>query len=362
MAYTTINKHTDYFNTLTYTGDGTSPKTITGVGFQPDWIWGKRRDDSAGHNLYDAVRGAGNNKNIQSNGNGVEGTGLPATFGYISAFATDGFTTTEGSTDNAYWNKNTATYVTWNWKAGGGQGSSNTDGTINTTYTSVNTTAGFSISKYTGTGSAGATVGHGLGVAPKMIIVKGLTYADVWIVGGDNLGGWNKEMYLNANDAVNTNNNAFNGVAPTSSVFTLGSGNATNKSGETYVAYCFVEKQGYSKFGSYAGNGSTDGNFLYTGFKPSFFIHKRSDTTGNWGLFDNKRSTTDGNNVINKWVNPDLSNAEGSSSSAMNIDFVSNGVKIREDNGDLNTNGGDYIYIAFGQSIVGSNNIPATAR
>ena len=187
MAYTTVNKSTDHFNTKLYTGNG-GTNAVTGVGFQPDLVWLKGRSYVDGHVLYDALRGT---NYIQSNTMGADssiGTGL-------SSLDSDGFTL--GSWSNI--NRNSENHVSWNWKANG-IGSSNTDGTINSTYTSANTTSGFSIVQYTGTGSAGATVGHGLGVAPKMIIVKGLSYADVWIVGGDNLGGWNKEMYLNAND------------------------------------------------------------------------------------------------------------------------------------------------------------------
>jgi len=348
MAYTTINKHTDYFNTKLYTGNASS-RTISGIGFQPDFTWSKNRGNDDNHYLYDAVRGA--TKYIISDSNVAESTASG-----ITAWNADGYTLGSSVGINA----NGITAVSWNWKAGGGAGSANTDGSINTTSTSVNTTAGFSISKYTGTGS-NATVGHGLGVAPKMILIKRLSANDNWIVYHNSLGG-TKNLYLDANNGEATRSDTFNNTAPTSSVFSLGSATGTNGSGQTYVAYCFAEKTGYSKFGSYSGNGNVNGNFLYTGMKPSLFIHKRVDTTGNWGMFDNKRSTSDGNNVINKWLNPDLYNAEGSSSTAMNVDFVSNGVKIREDNGDLNTSGGNYVYMCFGQSLVGSNNVPCTAR
>jgi len=347
MAYTTINKSTDYFNTKLYTGNS-GTQALTGVGFQPDWVWIKGRSTAYSHNIYDAVRGV--TKIIKSNSDGVEDTQSTS----LTAFDTDGFTL--GSYDES--NYNSRTYASWNWKAGGGQGSSNTAGSINTTYTSVNTTSGFSISKYTGTGSAGATVGHGLGVAPKMIIVKGLTYADVWIVGGDNLGGWNKEMYLNSTSAVATNNNAFNGVAPTSSVFTLGSGNGTNKSGDTYIAYAFAQKQGYSKFESYTGNGNADGTFVYTGFKPAFVMVKESSSTGSWCIFDNKRL---GYNPKNPRLYPNNSNAEDASETI--FDIVSNGFKIRGDQSDTNASGQTYIYMAFAEApLVGSNNVPCTAR
>ncbi len=342
MAYTTIKKPSDYFNTKLYTGNG-GTQSITGVGFQPDFTWIKPRSQAEKHSLTDVVRGAG--KVIQSDTTVAEFTNTD----YISSFISDGFSI--GS--NFRVNTNSTTYASWNWKANG-TGVANTAGSINSTV-SANTTSGFSISKYTGTGSAGATVGHGLGVAPKMIIVKGLTYADVWIVGGDNLGGWNKEMYLNSTSAVATNNNAFNGVAPTSSVFTLGSGNGTNKSGDTYIAYCFAEKQGFSKFGSYTGNGNVDGTFVYTGFKPAFVICKQTNGTGHWIMNDTKRL---GYNPCMR-LYPNLSNAEETSSGE--ADLLSSGFKCRTTNDNMNGNGDTYIYMAFAeQPLVGDN--PATAR
>ena len=343
MAYTTINKPTDHFNTKLYTGNG-GTNAITGVGFQPDWVWLKGRSYVDGHVIYDALRGT---NYIQPNTTGTQssiGTGL-------SSLDSDGFTL--GSWSNI--NRNSENHVSWNWKANG-IGSSNTDGTINSTYTSANTTSGFSIVQYTGTGSAGATVGHGLGVAPKMIIVKGLSYADVWIVGGDNLGGWNKELYLNNNNAVSTNTNAFYGVTPTSSVFTLGSGNATNKSGETYVAYVFAEKRGYSKFGSYIGNADADGTFVYTGFKPAFIIVKNISSSNHWILLDNKR---EGYNPQKYALFSNQTNAE---TGDYLVDFTANGFKVRTATGALNEDGETLMYMAFAQALLGgTNDTPAVA-
>jgi hypothetical protein len=277
MAYTTINKSTDYFNTKLYTGNG-GTNAITGVGFQPDLVWGKSRSDTFDHFLLDAVRGT--TKIISSNTNVAESTQT----GSITAFDTDGFTLGSG---NPY-NKSSDNYASWNWKAGGGQGSSNTDGSINTTYTSVSTISGVSISKYTGTGS-NATVGHGLGVAPKMILIKRLSANDNWIVYHNSLGG-TKNLYLDANNAEATRSDTFNNTAPTSSVFSLGSATGTNGSGSTYIAYCFAEKTGYSKFGAYTGNGNADGTFVYTGFKPSWLMIKQTNSTENWHIFDIKRN------------------------------------------------------------------------
>ena len=346
MSYTNgLDKPTDYFNTKLYTGTG-SAQSITGVGFQPEMSWFKQRNTTRGHVLEDIVRGAGNT--LFPNDTSSETAGGY----YLTSFDSDGFTL---PSSNVGTNENSGTYASWNWKAGG-SASSNSNGSI-TSSVSANTTAGFSISQYTGTGSAGATVGHGLGVAPKMIIAKGLTYADVWIVGGDNLGGWNKEMYLNFTSAVATNNNAFNGVTPTSSVFTLGSGNGTNKSGDDYIAYCFAEKKGYSKFGSYTGNGNADGTFIYTGQKSAFIMIKRTDSTDGWAMFDNKRNP---HNTVSQRLWANESSAEAGTQL---LDFLSNGFKPRYTNSYFNGSGSSYIYMAFAENpFVTSTGVPATAR
>ena len=359
MAYTTINKSTDYFNTKLYTGTGSS-LALTGVGHQPDMVWQKVRSTTSSHRITDAVRGVGQivypNDNAQQSAENA-----------VTAFGTDGFTVGTGN-GNAY-NASGATYVGWSWKAGGGQGSSNTDGTINTTYTSVNTTAGISISQYTGTGSA-ATIGHGLGTVPQVMIVKNLSQSGHWIVyhhriddvasGGSNAP---QDKYIRLNE---TGSRAdfpmWNDTAPTSSVFSVGTDSAVNNSGNNHVAYCFSEKPGFSKFGSVKGNGSDDGPFIYTGFKPAFYMHKvYNGTTGQWLMFDNKRNET---NVVNKFLKTDANEAEGTSGSANQVDFLSNGIKIRENNGDLNNSTStNYLYMAFAEApLVGTNNIPATAK
>tara|TARA_R110002073_G_scaffold33715_1_gene100979 strand:+ start:57 stop:1064 length:1008 start_codon:yes stop_codon:yes gene_type:complete len=334
-------------NTKLYTGNG-GTNAITGVGFQPDWTWIKSRNASNNHRNYDAVRGA--TKIIYQNLTNAEATQSNG----LSAFNSDGFTLGDDGNSNS----NNATYASWNWKAGGGQGSSNTDGSINTTYTSVNTTAGFSISKYTGTGS-NATIGHGLGVAPKMIIVKQLNSTNYWTVYHKSLSA-NSWVYLNTTDAVASNTAMWNNTEPTSSVFSIGTYTNTNQSGSTYIAYCFAEKQGYSKVGgSYTGNGNADGTFVYTGFKPSFILAKRTDATAGWVLFDNKRIGYNGSG--NYWL--DAQNAEADQTDATGMfDQLSNGFKVRSSFGSRNASGGNYIYMAFGQSLVGSNNIPCTAR
>ena len=279
MAYTTINKSTAHFNTKLYTGNA-STNAITGVGFQPDWVWLKRRDASGNHNLYDAVRGV--TKYLESSSTAPEQT---QSYG-LTAFGTDGFTL--GSNTNM--NGNSQTFVSWNWKANGA-GSANTNGSINSTV-SVNTTAGFSIVKFVGNATSGATEGHGLGVTPKLVIIKNLdTNGLNWRSYHASLGA-TKYLELDNNAAAVTASNFMNDTTPTSTVFSLGNGTTPNKSGDNYVAYCFAEKTGYSKFGSYTGNNNADGIFVYLGFKPAFVIIKKTDSTGYWVIQDNKRTST----------------------------------------------------------------------
>ena len=339
MAYTTINKSTDYFNTKLYTGNG-STNAITGVGFQPDLIWIKERSSTSSHNLVDAVRGV--TKRISSDSTNAEET----LSGIVSSFDSDGFT---NGADNGV-NENSQTYASWNWKANG-QGSSNSDGSINSTV-SANTTAGFSIVKWTGTG-ANATVGHGLGQALDMVIVKNRDDSDDWITWHNALAG-SEFIRLNLNNAKATGATRWNSTIPTSSVFSLGSSNGSNGNGDDMIAYCFAEKTGFSKFGSYTGIDASDNTFVYCGFAPSWIMFKRTDSANSWGIFDNKRDALNPNQAV---LDAENNNAE---SSGADVDFLSNGFKIRSASG-LNGDG-QYIYMAFGQSIVGSNNVPATAR
>ena len=332
MAYTTIDNSTSFFNTVLYTGNA-STNAITGIGFQPDWVWLKRRDGSGNHNLYDAVRGA--TKYLESSSTAPDQTQSAG----LTAFDSDGFTL--GSNTNM--NGNSQSFVSWNWSAGTGQGSSNTDGTINTTYTSVNTTAGFSISKFTGTGSA-ATVGHGLGAVPKMYMVKNITTNSLqWRVYHASLGA-TKHMALEATQAEGTASSVFNNTEPTSTVFSIGTDNGSNKSGDSHVAYCFAEVKGYSKFGSYVGNNNADGVFIYTGFKPALTIIKNSGSTGPWYLFDNKRP---GFNVINVEITANSSDSEATD---VSLDFLSNGFKLRKTGTGVNGDGNSYIYMAFAEA------------
>ena len=352
MAYISFQPK-DHFNILLNTGDGTTNKSFTGVGFQPDMIWNKIRSTTYAHWMYDAVRGAGAEKEISPNGTAGMGDNDNAQYGYISSFDSDGFSVT-GSSSSAYFNQNSETYVNWFWKANG-QGSSNTDGTINTTYTSANTTSGFSISTYTGTGS-NATVGHGLGSVPKTIIIKRLDTTSNWGFYNSSLGA-TKYLLLNITDAAGTASSIWNDTAPTSSYFTIGTSNDVNASGGTYVAYCFAEKTGFSKFGSYTGNGNADGTFVYTGFKPAWIMVKRTDTAKPWMMYDNKRI---GYNPDNNQLQADDSVVEATNDF---LDIVSNGFKVRTTDSTMNTSSGSYIYMAFAEEpIVSSNGVPAVAR
>ena len=348
MAYTTINKSTDYFNTVLYTGDGASTHQITGVGFQPDWNWHKIRNDTDWHMVNDAVRGA--NYAIYPNATNAQGnvpTGL-------KSFDSDGFTV--GSLNDS--NQNNGTFVSWNWKANGA-GSANTDGSISSTV-SANTTSGFSIVKYTGNASSGATIGHGLGSVPKMIMVKNLSIASNWLVYSYSMSAnGDYALFLDSTSAKDNSQDYWGDTTPTSSVFSLGARQEANGSGNSMIAYCFADVQGYSKFGSYVGNGNADGPFIYTGFSPSFIMGKRTDSTGPWWMLDNKR---DGYNVTNRYLLADDSRAEGTDAE-YNTDFLSNGWKARYSNGNFNASGGSYIYMAFAEApLVGTNNIPANAR
>ena len=362
MAYTTINKSTDYFNTLLYTGDGTSPKARTGVGFQPDLVWSKTRGEARNHQLIDSVRGA--DKTLQSNVTDAEGNQF--SYGYLQSFDSDGFTSIAGSSAPDNWNGNGTTYVAWNWKAGGGQGSSNTDGSINTTYTSVNTTAGFSISSYTGTGS-NATIGHGLSSAPEIIFQKCRSNSSTWWhVGSTKIStGFNSYLHLNETDAVASDSSVWNNTNPTSSVFSVGSAAGTNGSSRTNIAYCFHSVKGYSKIGSYTGSGSTNGSYIHLGFKPAWTMYKRisSGGSGGWSIHDNKRSESNGNNPLRKYIVAQTSGTE-STDDFFTIDHLSNGFKLRATDGESNASGVTYLYMAFAESpfVTGASGIPTTAR
>ena len=357
-----INKPTDYFNTVTYTGAGTTTQSITGVGFQPDWIWIKNRSAAYSHAIQDVARGFGATYNLASNSTNAEGASGATgdNYGHVSTADSDGFTVTHtinGSNDGGTIRKGTHylndTYASWNWLAGG-TASSNTDGSI-TSSVSANTTSGFSVVSYTGNGTAGATVGHGIDT-PKMIIVKNRDDTDSWEIYHASLG---ETKYLQfTTSAAGTNTNRWNDTAPTSSVFSLGTEAGVNQSGEDFIAYCFAEKKGYSKIGKYRGNSNSDGVFVYLGFKPAFIMVK-SDATEHWEILDNKRSAIF--NPVDGVLFPNLTNAEETPNDI--CDFVSTGIKFRHSDGRHNSSSHDTYYMAFAENpLVGTNNIPATAR
>ena len=334
----------EYFNTVLYTGNS-STQSITGVGFQPDWVWAKSRSEGYSHYLYDVVRGAGTY--INTNNTDVEYNNTST----LSSFNTDGFSL--GSAPGT--NNNAQPYVAWNWLAGG-SGSSNTAGSITSTV-SANPSAGFSIVTYTGTGSA-ATVGHGLGVAPSMVFTKYRNAVGYdWYVYHKSVTS-GKYLRLNTTEAQIGPDTTLYSSAPSSTVINYGSSVGVMANGGTYVAYCFAEVEGFSKISSYVGNGSNNGVFVWCGFKPAFLLGKASSTTSQWFIWDAERNTY---NPLGDILYPNLSSAEGAS--ALDVDFTSNGFKFREGGGAGNDSNVTYVFIAFASSPFGGDGVsPATAR
>lgn len=327
-----------YFNAVLWTGNNTA-RTITGYGFQPDLIWAKSRDVAANHRISDAVRGSGGTYlyNLSSSTTGAENTDTD-----ITGFASDGFTL-GGSVNHP--NVSPYTYVGWGWKANGA-GVTNTAGTITSTV-SANTTAGFSIVTYTGNGTNGATVGHGLNATPQFIIVKRRNSASSWQVRHVSLPR-TTPVQLESTAAASTNLNIWANPLD-STVFAINDGSSVNAASQTYVAYVFAPIAGYSAFGSYTGNGNANGPFIYTGFRPAFLMTKRTNTTGDWYIWDATRSPSNAV-ALNIW--PNLSSAEYNygADGTQPWDFLSNGFKARVDSIINNTNGDTYIYMAFAQN------------
>ena len=358
MAYTDIDKPSDYFNTVLYTGNGTAigsgGNAITGVGFQPDWLWIKNRSNTTVHHLQDVVRGS--TKALYSNLTNAEGTSAEN----VNSFDSDGFTVGSGTGVNT----NAENFVAWNCLADNTSGSSNTDGSITSTV-SANTTSGFSIVSYTGNGTAGATIGHGLNAVPDWIVVKRRNTTDSWGVyhSANTSEPETDVLTLNTTNATADSNTRWNDTAPTSSLFTVGTDGGMNGNGSTYIAYCFAEKKGFSKFGSYTGNNSNDGTFVYTGMKPAWVLIKRINSPANWILKDNKR---DSYNVATQTLLPNSSSAEYNDGAYNTIDFLSNGFKLRGGSSGVgnDTNASEpYIFMAFAENpFVTSTGIPTTAR
>ena len=348
MAYTDIDKPSDYFNTVLYSGDG-GTQSVTGVGFQPDWSWLKCRSTAYHHRLFDVVRGAG--KNLRSDTTDAEQTVDEG----ITAFNSNGFSVKQGST--LEYNASGQTYVSWNWKAGG-SASSNSNGSI-TSSVSANTDAGFSIVSFTGNATAGATIGHGLGSVPSLILTKNRDSAYNWHLWTHAFSSYNDTIQLNTTAAKDTGT-LLNNTAPTSSLITLGNSAVLNASGEKIIAYVFAEKQGFSKAFSYTGNGNSDGSYCHLGFKASFILGKNSaNGSENWFTFDNKR---DSYNTVYKNLAPNSSVVEGTNTS-QNIDILSNGFKCRSAETRFNGSGNKIIGIAFAENpFVSSTGVPACAR
>jgi hypothetical protein len=356
----------NYFGILTWSGDDNATRkiadgesSVTGtVDFTPDWSWIKRRNGSSNgsdHLLLDTSRGVDSFNGLSSNASSQEGqTEAGSTwvnFGDINNFENGGFTVQKGS-DGSHTlegiNQSGGTYVGWNWKANGGTTSSNTDGSTTSTV-QANTTAGFSIVTYAGN-SASKTVGHGLDSAPEWVIAKSRTDAERWVVFHTSIS--NQYIYLNETFAGETSNaderfgDSSSVIVPNSTVVTLGANNSdVNENGDNYIMYCFHSVEGYSKFGSYTGNGSTDGTFVHTGFRPAFVLIKRTDTSGqDWMLVDSTRDTI---NPVDNTLFPSASTQELDGDDK---DFLSNGFKHRSTGASENASGGTYIYMAFAEA------------
>jgi len=348
MAYTTIDKPSDYFNTKLYTGNG-GTQSITGLDFAPNWVWIKDRGDTGHHQVLDTVRGA--TKYISTNTDSVEATEAAG----LTSFNSDGFSL--GNNTN-YNSGDPRTYVSWNWKAGTSVSGTTTGSGTGKAYTgSVNTDAGFSIIRHLGNDTAGHTIPHHLGAVPKMIIGHGITGTDAtsWTVYHHTLGN-TKTISLNETAAESTST-VWNNTTPTSSVISLGSSGNVNDNDDAFILYSFAEKQGYSKFGSYTGNGNADGTFVYTGFKPAWVMVKRSSDSQGWVIWDDKRP---GYNLTNQSL---TANENGAEETGRTFDMLSNGFKIRDTNTATNASGSTYIYMAFAENpFVTSSGVPATAR
>ena len=361
MAYTTIDDPSAYFQTALFTGNaGTNAITNTGNSdLQPDWVWFKCRSATEHHGLFDSVRGV--TKAVYSNLDIAEDNLADS----LASFNSDGFTMGADTGSSGAFNGNSKTMVAWQWKAGTSftnDASSTGIGSIDSAG-SVSTAAGFSIISYTGTGSNG-TVAHGLGVVPSMIIIKNREISQNWLVYHQALEN-TSALKLNSTKEKETTVYYWNNTSPTSSTFSLGASSEANTDAEGNIAYCFAEKQGYSKFGSYTGNGNADGTFIYTGFKPAFILRKRTDSTGSWLMQDNKRPgsnravanslPTDNNVLYSNTTDAELFNNE--------LDILSNGFKLRATDTFGNGSGATYIFMCFAENpFTTSTGIPATAR
>ena len=346
MAYTEIDDPSVYFQIKLYTAadaytfDGNSD-------MQPDWMWIKERNGTNEHNLFDSVRGT--TKRLETSTTAAEQTSSTT----LTAFGSDGFTVG----NNPGTGQNGGNYVGWGWKAGTSfSNSAGANGANLASTGSVSTTAGFSIVSFTGNRDATRTVFHGLGVVPKMIIFKNLEGTNGWTIYNETIGNA-KKLTLNNTSAAGNCTACFASTTPTAAVFTVGDDGDTNGGGEAMIAYCFADVQGYSKVGSYVGNGNADGTYVYTGFKPAWIMFKQTNTTSNWTIYDTTRDTF---NVMEDKIHP---NTNGAESDFTGLDSLSNGFKFRTTEGTFNASGGSFIFMAFAeQPFVTSTGVPATAR
>jgi hypothetical protein len=325
-----VTKPNTVMDVKLYTGNG-GTQTISGLGFSPDLVWMKIRNKAYDHRLIDVVRGG--NKTLYSSLTNAEATETDT----ITAFNSDGWT----MGGNIGINESSSTFAAWTWDAGTTT-VSNTQGSI-TSQCRTSVSSGFSIVTYTGNGTSGATVGHGLGVAPSLILVKCRSNAAGWLVYHSSLGA-TQYLALESTAAAASYSGAWNNTAPTSTLFSVGNDNSVNTSARTYVAYCFAPVVGYSSFGSYVGNNNPNGPFIYTGFRPRFILIKNISEVKNWLIYDTAR---DSYNVGQSYLAPNLSNAEATITTS--IDILSNGFKLRYDDGSFNGTG-TQIYAAFAES------------
>jgi hypothetical protein len=335
LSAPTINNGASYMAATLYTGNGTSQSisnSVNGVSFQPDFVWYKSRSAARNNVLFDSVRGI--YKKLYSNATDAEASDSQS----LTAFNSNGFSVGSDSDSNL----NAATFVGWQWKAGG-TAVTNTDGTITTTV-SASPSSGFSVMTYTGTGIDNKTIGHGLNAVPKFLIWKPRASVTDWMVWHTGLSGYNYDVRLNTTAAQSTGANPLNNTAPSSTVITLRNQGDVNGSGTTIVCYAFAAVAGYSAFGSYTGNGSADGPFVFLGFRPRFVIIRRIDAGNNWHSYT---STIDPSNVVAKTLYPNTSGTEGTEN---DLDFVSNGMKMRDTGTHTNASGGTYIYAAFAEN------------
>ena len=359
MAYSGVAKGESKMNVVNWTGNA-AVRSITGVGFKPDIVWTKTTAYTTDWQCFNIPQGA--NKRLKLNESDAQATYTDA----LTSFETDGFNL--GA--NADINANGNTYYGWCFK-GAGTASANSDGSAANVTVSADTTAGISVVKFD-IGQSATTIGHGLGVAPKVIIMKEITGSSNWITGGFGMD-WNGYYLFNTNadfynsgDANTGSGRMFKagGTEPTTTVWHSNGSAWLSGSTQTAIAYCFAEKPGFSSFGNYKGNGGSDGAFVYTGFRPKMVICKKSSGDDAWNLYDDTRSASGGTNLNSYYIKPNESSAQGTSTSA-SIDIVSNGFKLRGNDGGMNGTGATYIYMAFAKSPfvanVGSNGIPTTA-